>query len=276
MDLFIFTENLSMKYLIVFLSLLIFSSGCSLFKTISDRYDEDDAAKSKSLNVSYFSLQDKTGAPAELFEDPDGLDFDFIKSDTENYLETFSGVVRGDVKTTPAEAQTEFYDHVYEVLETLPDDYEMYSRVSDYSGPDASENRNVFIREAYVFYIKKEPDGDFHLIIGDTLNGEQINLMTAEISGLPLDTTTTAYEMLKRARRQLYERYPDFFEGDKIRKYVRPTKNFPEIEIRGSLFFDTRHAAGTVGTGTLKPETAWEIHPITYLNFLETKKKRKE
>ncbi len=265
-----------MKYLIAVLPFLIFSSGCSLFKTISDRDDDDDAPKSKSLNVSYFSLQEKNGATAELFEDPDGLNFDFIKSDTENYLETFSGVVRGDVKTTPAEAQTEFYDHVYEVLETLPDDYDMYSRVSDYSGTDVSESRNVYIREAYVFYVKKEQDGDFHLIIGDTLNGEQINLMTAEISGLPLDTTTTAYEMLKRARRQLYERYPDFFEGEKIRKYVRPTKNFPEIEIRGSLFFDTRHAAGTVGTGTLKPETAWEIHPITYLNFKETKKKKRK
>ncbi len=243
---------------------------------MSEKDDDDDEPKSKLINVNYFSTSEISTAPAEPFEDPDGLDFDFQKSDTDAYEETFSGVVRGDVKTTPAEAQTEFYDHVFEVLETLPDDYEMYSRVSDYSGPDETENRNVFVREAYVFYIKKEADGDFHIIIGDTLNGEQINLMTAEISGLPSDTTTTAYEMLKRARRQLYERYPDFFEGEKIRKYVRPTKNFPEIEIRGSLFFDTRHAAGTVGTGTLKPETAWEIHPITYLNFKENKKRRKK
>ena len=260
-------------FLLSFMSILF--SSCGLFKTVTEK-DDDDIPKSKLLNIGYFTPTEKFIGMAEPFEDPDGLDFDFKKPDTDNYLETFSGVVRGDVKTTPAEAKTEFYDHVFEVLETLPNDNKMYRRVGDYSPPDETENRNVFIREALVFYIKKEADGDFHLIIGDTLNGEQINMMTAEISGLPSDTTTTAYEMLKRARRQLYERYPDFFEGPKIRKYVRPTKNFPEVEIRGSLFFDTRHAAGTVGTGTLKPETAWEIHPVTYLNFSEKKRQRKK
>ena len=264
-----------MKRVFLLSFIIVLFSGCGLFKSMAEK-DDDDIPKSKLLNTGYITPTEKYTGTAEIFADPDGLDFDFKKPDTDYYLETFSGVVRGDVKTTPSEAPTEFYDHVFEVLETLPDDSEMYSRVSDYSGPDATENRNVFIREALVFYIKKESDGDFHLIVGDTLNGEQINLMTAEISGLPADTTTTAYEMLKNARRQLYERYPEFFEGPKIKKYVRPTKNFPEIEIRGSLFFDTRHAAGTVGTGTLKPETAWEIHPITYLNFVNEKRHRKK
>ena len=266
-----------MKRAFLLSGLVIFFSSCGSFKTNSDEKDnDDDISKSEISKAGYFTPTEKFIGTPEPFMDPDGFNFEFKKPDTDIYLETYSGVVRGEVKTLPSEAPTEFYNHVFEVLETLPDDYEMYSRVSDYSGPDVTENRNVFIREALVFYIKKEPDGDFHLVIGDTLNGEQINLMTAEISGLPDDTTTTAYEMLKRARRQLYERYPEFFEGPKIKKYVRPTKNFPEVEIRGSLFFDTRHAAGTVGTGTLKTETAWEIHPITYLNFVSEKRHRKK
>jgi hypothetical protein len=33
--------------------------------------------------------------------------------------------------------------------------------------------------------------------------------------------------------------------------------------VTGSLFFDMDHLAGVVGTGEFKPQTAWEIHPVT-------------
>ena len=35
-----------------------------------------------------------------------------------------------------------------------------------------------------------------------------------------------------------------------------------------SAGFDVDHAAGVVGPGNFKPKTAWEIHPITKLEFL--------
>src|SRR5437879_2768710 len=40
------------------------------------------------------------------------------------------------------------------------------------------------------------------------------------------------------------------------------------VRITGSIFFDVDHAAGVVGPGNFKPKTAWEIHPITKLEFL--------
>ena len=39
------------------------------------------------------------------------------------------------------------------------------------------------------------------------------------------------------------------------------------VKIRGSIFFDTDHAAGTVGPTGFRPATAWEIHPVIYLEF---------
>ncbi|NJN33243.1 MAG: hypothetical protein HC817_02310 [Saprospiraceae bacterium] len=40
------------------------------------------------------------------------------------------------------------------------------------------------------------------------------------------------------------------------------------VALRGSLFFDTRHSAGKIGEGDTKPETVWEVHPVSYLEFL--------
>ena len=129
------------------------------------------------------------------------------------------------------------------------------------------EDYNVFVSKAYVFFISEETDQDYHLIIGDLdENGEKINLMTAEISGLPKgEMNTPAYLLLERTRRQLYEKFPNFFETN--RKTFKPTSNFPEIAIRGSLFFDNHHTAGQVGSGAVKPNTTWEIHPVTYIEF---------
>jgi hypothetical protein len=43
----------------------------------------------------------------------------------------------------------------------------------------------------------------------------------------------------------------------------------PEISVKGTLFFDLRHARGGThaGNNTIKTETFWEIHPATYIKF---------
>jgi hypothetical protein len=198
--------------------------------------------------------------------DPDNLIVTFKKPPSTSYLNTFGGVARAAAKTSIADRKTEMMFSVDEVLKSLPtDSYMRQSGVTDKSPRSVDENRNVFIRTAYIFSIKKEDDGDFHVIIGDLVNGEKANLMTAEIAALPADTTTKSYALLARSRRQLYERYPDFFEGH--RASFIPKSVFPMIAIRGSLFFDTHHTAGQIGTGSAKSETVWELHPVTYLEF---------
>ena len=48
------------------------------------------------------------------------------------------------------------------------------------------------------------------------------------------------------------------------------TKFTPAIRVKllkGSLFFDIDHTAGTVGPTGLRPNTAWEMHPIQAISF---------
>jgi hypothetical protein len=37
--------------------------------------------------------------------------------------------------------------------------------------------------------------------------------------------------------------------------------------VTGSLFFDVDHPAGAVGPQGHRPQTAWEIHPISSIAF---------
>jgi hypothetical protein len=41
------------------------------------------------------------------------------------------------------------------------------------------------------------------------------------------------------------------------------------VEIGGSLFWDATHAGGgpTPGPQEFKPQTLWEVHPVTILTF---------
>jgi hypothetical protein len=199
--------------------------------------------------------------------DPDKLNVEFTKEASDVYLVEFSGTARASAKTSMATRKTEIFEKVGGVLASLPTDSYMRSiGVNDKSARTVDENRNVLIKKAYIFHITKEPDEDFHLIIGD-LNeqGEKVNILNVEISGLPKNKNSRDYFFLERTRRQLYEKYPEFFTGHK--KTLSPISKFPEITVRGSLFFDTHHTAGQIGSGTAKPTTVWEIHPVTYIEF---------
>lgn len=49
--------------------------------------------------------------------------------------------------------------------------------------------------------------------------------------------------------------------------YVLPSSPIPIRQLRGALFFDTDHPAGQVGPAGSRPSTAWEIHPVTFIEF---------
>jgi hypothetical protein len=199
--------------------------------------------------------------------DPDKLKVTFQKEASDVYLVEFTGTARAAAKTSMATRKTEMFESVGDVLKSLPtDSYMRTIGVNDKSARTIDENRNVLIKKACVFHISKESDEDFHIIIGD-LNeqGEKINILNIEIAGLPKDKTSKDYFFLERTRRQFYEHYPEFFTGHK--KTFAPISKFPEITVRGSLFFDTHHTAGQIGSGSAKPTTVWEIHPVTYIEF---------
>jgi hypothetical protein len=50
--------------------------------------------------------------------------------------------------------------------------------------------------------------------------------------------------------------------------YFRPQPPVP-VRVTGSLFWDVDHENELVGPADFKPTSAWEIHPISAIDFLE-------
>jgi hypothetical protein len=185
-----------------------------------------------------------------------------IKIDTLPYEQYFKGVARKTAKTNISKGDTLLFETVGDVLNFLPCDSTMQQKgIKDKTRRLPEEDFNICIDTAYLFSIELEEDGDLHLLIGDIIDSVKTNLMTVEVSGLP-DRRNPSFETLLDVRKTIYEEYPKCFSG----KRVRPIKKFRKITLQGSLFFDNRHPA----TGKAqRPKTAFELHPITYIEFLE-------
>jgi hypothetical protein len=187
---------------------------------------------------------------------------------TVSYVNFFTGVVRKQAKTSLSTARTEIFETVGDLLVTLAPDGDMHAykpKIRQISPRVSEEDRNVYIKNAYLFTVKEEDDQDFHIIIGDlSATGEPINLMNVEIAGLPEDVNSKDFKILKKVRSQFYAKYPMFFDSN--RKTLTCDPPAP-ISLRGSLFFDTQHSAGHIGSKNFKPLSVWEIHPISYIKF---------
>jgi hypothetical protein len=187
---------------------------------------------------------------------------------TASYVNFFTGVARKSAKTSISTARTEIFETTGDLLVTLAPDGDMHAykpKIRQSTPRVTEEDRNVYIKNAYIFSVKKEDDLDFHLIIGDmSAAGDPINLMNVELAGLPEDVNSKDFKIMKKARSQFYAKYPAFFDTNKKTMFCDPPV---PISLRGSLFFDTQHSAGNVGSKNLKPLSVWEIHPITYIKF---------
>lgn len=120
--------------------------------------------------------------------------------------------------------------------------------------------------EGYVYAFKKEDnDNDYHVIIGDPPGTPGQEFFNAEVSGLPPGGL----------ERQVLKQVRDTFKGH----YQLPDQDSPNsnyvthapvrVRVTGSLFFDVIHLKQKVGPAAFKPKSAWEIHPITELTFLD-------
>jgi hypothetical protein len=176
----------------------------------------------------------------------------------------FEGVDRAIAKTSFATATTYTYSTFSTFRNTLQTDAFMRGlnipRNSN-SNRVSQENRNAKFNAVYLYALKKEADRDFHLILGDA---NLVSLLNCEASGFPA-TTGTAYTAIKAVKDAITARFGSNLCSQS--SYLKFNPAVPITSMKGSLFFDVDHAAGTVGPAGFRPTTAWEIHPINAIQF---------
>jgi hypothetical protein len=189
----------------------------------------------------------------------------------------FAGSDRMGPKTSRADAPLENdLSGLSALLDTLPADDDMIEKFDALAetapgrSPDEiraarfsearlpEETRNVRV-QAWIFAAKMETDNDFHVILGSTPDIKTAQFMNAEVAGLPKqqsgDTAT-----LQSVRAEFHD-VVGKFPGQAYVKYTHPKP----VTVEGSLFFDLDHTGVKVGPNGMKPDTSWEIHPITDL-----------
>jgi len=126
------------------------------------------------------------------------------------------------------------------------------------------EMENVWLEHVFIYVIIREGDGDYHLIVGDGQHTAGETLMNVEISGLP-EPSSPSYNKLKAVRNKFKNRY----SMCSVKNFWEDHLTLPEISVKGTLFFDKRHANSSqhAGNNTIKTKTFWEIHPATYIKF---------
>lgn len=179
----------------------------------------------------------------------------------------FRGVDRKTPKTTIAQAPRKTFSDLAALVATLADDAAMVHHTPDIERDTMTraveERRNVRV-PAWIYAIKYESDQDWHVIVGtDPAAAGPRTLFNAEVSGLP-PSSAVAFDRLHDVRQQLADLLGDALPaGSSYHKLTHPIG----VVIEGSLFFDVDHAAGVVGPAGLRPDTAWEIHPVTKLRL---------
>jgi hypothetical protein len=179
----------------------------------------------------------------------------------------FRGTSRRAAKLSIANAQTETFDDLKDLIDTLHPHEEMKDRndISTERDNDRTppERRNVRVA-AFLYAASVEEDNDYHLIIGRDPD-KAAKYMTVEISGLP-PNNSAHFDKLNSARDAYFEFFGDGLPGTSYDFYDPPIP----LEIAGSLFFDMSHATGSrPGPSKLRPKmpVVWEIHPVTEIVF---------
>src|SRR5262249_22483478 len=110
----------------------------------------------------------------------------------------------------------------------------------------------------------REKDHDFHLLIGDRPDDPNRKYMNMEVSGLPANGPYR--DKLKVVRTKFKHQF-GLGSDDPADYEVLDTPM--KVRITGSLFFDMDHAPprNYVKHLEFQPKTAWELHPITDIEF---------
>jgi len=183
--------------------------------------------------------------------------------------DTYAGTSRGDVKTSICHgAQQKTFTTLNQLLTWLPDDDVIWDRNPPVStardSPRIAEENWLVTVDAYLWAAKREPDNDYHLILGRA-PWQFKKFMTIEISGLPKSGHPDR-PALKTVRDDFKAYFADSLPGSS--GYAIYDDPIP-VQVTGCLFFDASHHAGQVGPRALgtRPKTTWEIHPVTEIVF---------
>ena len=135
------------------------------------------------------------------------------------------------------------------------------------------ENRNVELLTVFIYTFKRQGDEDYHVILGTTKNVNTAKFFNSEISGLSPSGSYKRSNLVEA--RNTFEEYFGVSEKCATSYYKNDFRNHPiPVKIEGSLFYDGEHCTSFKNNGPqnwkeLEIEIAWEIHPITSIEFLE-------
>jgi len=185
--------------------------------------------------------------------------------------EHFAGTDREGAKTSFANGAEDSFTSPGALLDSIlmgasptSNDKAMRPTLNVRSPRATEEQRNATVT-AFLYATKKESDNDFHLLIGDNPNGGDGRFMTVEVSGLPkIDNRLTP--QFQKVRDQYKAFFTDTgldLPGDRYLRFPQPVP----VTVTGSVFFDVDHPIGAVHSGNVKPETVWEIHPVSNIIF---------
>jgi hypothetical protein len=176
----------------------------------------------------------------------------------------FAGLSRSKVKTSIVSGSANTFNGLQQFLNTLPSDVDMEHVIDSLDRPwrdrAIQEQKKVTVKNIFLKAYNREKDNDYHLILCDA--GQTI-FFNAEVSALP-GNSVNSFQTLRNVRNK-FEAFPG--ERKCGGKYVQFDPPIKILQLRGSIFFDSDHPAGQVGPAGAKPNTAWEIHPITFIQF---------
>src|SRR6185503_11436465 len=159
----------------------------------------------------------------------------------------FGGTARKAAKLSIAAAITENFKDVKALVKSLTADSKMIAHKPPIgtgvtSNRVKEEQRNVHVN-GFMYAASREPDNDFHLIIGRDPKAFPEMYMTMEISGLPPSGSPSTSQL--KAARDAFKAFIKAKAGNKLPglKYDFYDPPVP-VEIDGSLFFDMSHAKG--------------------------------
>jgi hypothetical protein len=191
----------------------------------------------------------------------------------------YMGHYRKPVKTSVAKAPITRFNDLGALLDSLRSDnemrktYKLKARTIQQKrnppkgaiGPTArfpEEMKNVSV-PCWISAVKFETgqtgsDNDCHVILSNTARvAKTTRFMTCEVSGLP--DSGNAVAAFKAVRQQLVKLFSTTKLSNRFYKPSPPIK----VRVTGSLFFDGDHVAGNIGPLGMRPNTTWEIHPVT-------------
>ena len=132
------------------------------------------------------------------------------------------------------------------------------------------EKRNVRVT-GFIYAYVKEDDNDYHIILGDAPGTVPPVFLNVEVSGIPVGGTAANRNRLTAVRDEFKAAFSLGEKGPtKYKKFLNETgANSPvPVRIGGSLFWDVDHGPGTVGPKEFRPQTSWEIHPVSEIVFV--------